>query len=225
MNWCTTFLLRKNILNFCCLGPVFQFYFIPTPKTFANLFCYHFRFSHVNFNHPTYPPFSTLPKMLSIGRQARAMRGNLFRVSSSTQPFIAVLRRTPGGVMKSSKVSASTRHHSMFVPPHYFKPKTISSYFTVWPRRKASFVMYGSVSSSAPALANCPGAGHRRLSTSATAESNITDSGGGQPYASLRTTKATESSQSNPSRPPRPFGVGDMLRKFRNQQPLTMVTA
>eukprot|EP00750_Incisomonas_marina_P001596 INCI11342.1.p1 GENE.INCI11342.1~~INCI11342.1.p1 ORF type:complete len:1118 (+),score=198.77 INCI11342.1:163-3516(+) len=66
------------------------------------------------------------------------------RVSAAGQPFVAVLRRIPGiGAMKVSKVSAELRRDVPFIPPHYHNASTVESYFQVWPRRRAAFVMYG----------------------------------------------------------------------------------
>jgi hypothetical protein len=167
------------------------------------------------------------------------------RVSAAGKPFIAVLRRLPGGgAVKSSKVSASRREHSVFVPPHYDRAGTVASYFHVWPSRRAAYVMYGgnraghgragsadpshsggpSLSSSSMANAARSLSSSTASSGAAAAEASGSGSAGGYadlgPYGSI----AAPAAAGTP-RPVKPFSTVELVRKFRRCEPITMVTA
>lgn len=190
----------------------------------------------------------------AAGRAVSRQRPRL-RVSAAGQPFVAVLRRIPGiGAMKVSKVSAELRRNVPFIPPHYHNASTVESYFLVWPRRRAAFVMYGGDAWGAASAsrictkASGPGAISRRAFSSAAAGSSgslealaeaVSIDNKGEihsPYASLGSASPSSSADSPQKAagagavqarqaPAKPFSTTDLARKFRNHEPLTMVTA
>jgi hypothetical protein len=170
------------------------------------------------------------------------------RVSAAGKPFIAVLRRLPGGgAVKVAKVSGSSREDVPFMPPNYFNVDTVASYFKVWPRRRAAFVMYGGEDggnatgkAGGGALASAPSAMSRRAfstaaeSSSASAaeaagsgSSNSSAASDAHPYATLGQppSSARAAGAGATKTGVRPFSTADLARKFQRQEPLTMVTA
>ena len=186
-------------------------------------------------------PHSSLVRKAAFGGVPTRQR---LRVSSACSPFVAVLRRLPGGrAVKASKVSSSSRGDApaLTMPPHYHKRETVQSYLQVWPRRRADFVMYGTTHNHVSSSASRAGAGNlvqgpvgrslsRRAfstsSSSSSAPSETADADGGQPYAAIGGgSSAAGGAGLSTKRPARPFSTTDMARKFRKGAPLTMVTA